>query len=101
MRAPLAGLVGLGVGLAASALLATPPSRPAVQVECQPCARPSAVAHLERAVEVLARRQAEAVEAFSLVAVDCVVPGAWLDVGVVPVRDVVRASALTGRPVGD
>jgi hypothetical protein len=58
------------------------------------------VAHLERSVELLALRQSEAVEAFSLVAVDCVVPGAWLDVGVVPVSEV-RRSMLTGQVVRD
>lgn len=32
---------------------------------------------------------------------DCVVPGAWMDMGVVPVPDVMRAGDLTGEPVRD
>lgn len=32
---------------------------------------------------------------------DCVVPGAWMDMGVVPVPDVMRAGDLTGQPVED
>lgn len=32
---------------------------------------------------------------------DCVVPGAWMDMGVVPLPDVMRAGDLTGEPVED
>jgi hypothetical protein len=49
----------------------------------------------------MAARQSELTEALGIVAGDCVVPGAWMDVGVVPVRDVVSRTKLTGELVRD
>lgn len=91
----------LGAGWCLGGVTAAPPARACAPCECQVCAPPSQVAHLERALGLLAARQSETVEALGIVAGDCVVPGAWMDVGVVPVRDVVSRTRLTGGVVRD
>ena len=92
----------LGAGWCLGGVTAAPAVRPAPPPEpCPVCAPPSQVAHLERAMWTIAARQSEMVEALGIVAGDCVVPGAWLDVGVVPVRDVVSRTRLTGDVVRD
>lgn len=53
------------------------------------------------AVSALELGQAAVVEHLAVVAGDCVVPGLWLDVGILPVRQVLDRAALTGAPVGD
>lgn len=74
-----------------------PPAQPRPCV----CAPPSAVALVAAEVERLRVRTDDALRAFATVAEDCVVPGAWMDAGVVPVPEVLRRAALTGRPVED
>ena len=99
----LAWLVaGVGCGWCIGGVTAAPKVAPPPKCEpCQVCAPPSQVARLDRALALIASRQNETVEALGIVAGDCVVPGAWLDVGVVPVRDVVSRTRLTGGLVRD
>ena len=73
-----------------------------VVVEAPACVCPAAdLGPVLAAVAELEAGQIATVEHLAVVAGDCVVPGMWLDVGILPVRQVLDRAALVGAPVGD